>query len=508
MIYNFFKICNRAKLFSIRGIYTIILSLYKRGINLFVILDIAEKLYPDKQALMTEDVNFTYKELYRRAINLAYILRERFMLKSGKKIALCCSNSASFVISLFSASLLGSDIYLLNIGMCKNQFLELVKRHDFDFIICDEKIREYICEAGYPMGRSVDTTEILKYTKEEKRETAYERVCFNKIIVFTSGTTGIPVKVSRKASLLPYIKPFVTLFEKLKIFCYQSLYITTPISHGFGFIALLVSFVLGKTVHIRCFFNKAEACKIIRENRVEVVTLVPYILKRVLEYDAESLQSLQCIISGGALLTPELVKTTRRKLGDKLFNIYGTSEGGVCMMAAPADLRYSDETIGKPLPGVEVRLISDRKGVEQGCKEGHLQIKCKWSVEPDSWINSGDRASVDENGFFFIRGRMDDMIISGGENIFPVELENIILEHPLVYDVMAVGIDDADFGQRFKVFVVLKQDAYIDEHRISLWLSQRLPRHRMPKEIQITKEIPFNAAGKPDRIRLEILKSS
>jgi len=504
MLKDLFSALYKIKLFSVRGLYAIMVSLYKQGVNLFAILDIAKRLYAHKQALIFEEESYTYERLYKESINLAYALKEKFKLSPGNKVAICCSNHASFIISLFASARLGMDVYLLNIRMSESQFNKLTDRCKFDFIIYDSSVDEFVVKAGYSDVCSLKAEKIPAFSILDKRNNL-KRVSFNKIVVFTSGTTGVAAKVNRRVSFFTYFRPFLILFNRLNVSVYKSLYITTPVSHGFGLIALLISIVLGKEIYLTQYFKTEEACKIIKEKKIEAITLVPFMLKRMLEFNPQYLDSLQCVISGGAALSPSLVKMTQEKIGNKLYNLYGTSEGGVCILATPSDLVYSANTIGKPLPGVQIRLIDKSNNIlSVGC-EGHMQVKCKWSVEQDKWINTGDIAYKDKNGYYYIKGRIDDMIISGGINIYPSELEDVLLEHPLICNAVAISVDDGDFGKRFKVFVEMTGKAAVNETDLISWLSQYLPRYQMPKELYIINEIPLNPAGKPDKKKLEIL---
>lgn len=201
-------------------------------------------------------------------------------------------------------------------------------------------------------------------------------------------------------------------------------------------------------------------------------------------------------------MPPFLVSAIQKALGNCLFNLYGTSEAGVLIMAVPSDLLYSVNTIGRPLPGVKIQIIDDEDiTVNQGCI-GQLSVKCKWSVKPKEWIKTGDLVYIDKSGYYYHMGRVDDMIVSGCENVYPSELEDIIKNHSLVDDVVVKGIYNSDYGQCLKAFVVLKSKKDISENDLLDWIRQQVYRYQVPKELKIVDSLPTNTILKIDKKKL------
>src|SRR5262249_43219660 len=256
------------------------------------------------------------------------------------------------------------------------------------------------------------------------------------IVVMTGGTTGRPKPASHKSSALAFLPPFVALLTRLHLDRCRSVYIATPIYHGFGLVALVLGIVLGAEMYFTERFDAARACSLVARNRVEAVTLVPLMLQRMLKSDPGSLAPLRRIISGGAWLNPALARETLGRLGPVLFNLYGTSEAGFCIMAEPDVLARKPESVGKPVWGVQTSIL-DKSGREvDGGAIGRLRIKSSWTASRNGWTETGDLAYRDPEGDVFLSGRADDMIVSGGENVYPVELENALVRHP---DVEAVA---------------------------------------------------------------------
>lgn len=254
--------------------------------------------------------------------------------------------------------------------------------------------------------------------------------------------------------------------------------------------------MLGATIYIRPKFDARLACKLIDDNKIEVVTLVPLMLSRMLAFDHNSFASLKCIISGGAALGSNLVQEANHVCGEILFNMYGTSEAGFCIMATPEKLAKKPKSIGQPVYGVKIKITDSNNQLVIKGNIGRLLIKNAWSISREEWIETGDLAYQDREGDVFLCGRIDDMIISGGENVYPVDLENILLNHPAIESAAVIGIDDNEFGQRLKAVIKLKKAAILDKTSLVNWLKPRIARFQMPAMINFTDELPYTSLGK------------
>ena len=249
-------------------------------------------------------------------------------------------------------------------------------------------------------------------------------------------------------------------------------------------------------------FEAKEAVELIQRRKADAAVLVPIMLQRMLVADVNALLSLKTVICGGAPLNEVLVTETLRRLGSVLFNLYGTSEAGFSVMATPQDLERHPGSIGRPIPGVEAR-IADRAGhvVPPGTK-GQLFLRNSWSVNGAAgrWVATGDLAYVNKEGYCFLQGRIDDMILSGGVNVYPIVTENALLQHPDVRECAVVGAADDEFGQRLVAFVVVNVPMTPEELRE--WLKEKVARYEMPRSIELVTELPYTAIGKPDKKKL------
>lgn len=488
-------------------------SIFTEGVNLMTLLRLAGKLHGEKVAFVDEIEEISYKDLYLQSQLLALNLQKYYKLQPKQKIAILCRNNIAFIRTVFAVSRIGADIFLLNPEFQLEQIDGLNTRHRFDFFIYDAEVTDSINELNLENKSLITYSDTTVSVESLAKQTAENAAIISKpystnLIVLTGGTTGTPKAAKRKASIFNFLNPFFALLTKLELNKYKSVYIATPVYHGFGISAVFIGMVLGEKMYMLNRFDAKKGCELIKQNKIEVVTLVPLMLQRMLYHDSNALSCLACIISGGAALNPALVEETFNKLGDKLFNLYGTSEAGFSVMATPQDLRSSTNTIGRAIAGVKLQILdSDDKHAEAG-KIGRLCLKSSWAVKnaPGNLIETGDLAFQDEFGYIFLCGRNDEMIVSGGENVYPIELENVLIKHPEVNQVAVIGIDDADFGQRLKAFVELKDGSLVDEKQLLEWLQSRVARFQMPKKIEFLSDLPITSVGKINKKALTKIK--
>lgn len=468
---NILSMIRRAKIISPRGLYYLFGAIVRAGANLGALVAVGAKLYGNLPAINVGRP-ISYIELHRAVERMASMLYVDGVRRS-QRVAVAGHNDEMSVVVIVALGRLGVNVYLVDGHSSDEKLAELKARHHFhrvirpsDCTLCDD----VVCEKA-PRGGSARLT------------------------VLTSGTTGASKAASRKTGLGDFLPPFIALLIELRLTEYRSLYIATPLHHGFGIATLCVALAVGSESYLTPTFDAQRACRLVVDNGVEAITLVPTILSRMLDTDAEALRSLRCIVTGGAPLSAQLALRTIDKLGDRLFNLYGTSEGGVAIMSSSADLRRYPTSIGRPLAGVKVRNANGARS--------ELEIKSRWSVG-GRWTPTGDNGYSNGEGYWFLVGRVDDMIVSGGVNVYPVELEQILLSHPSVDEVAVIGVEDDDFGKRLKAFVVLKKSEQITPPALKDWLTSTAERYLMPREIVLVADLPYNAAGKVDRRALSL----
>ncbi|WP_216638984.1 AMP-binding protein [Paenibacillus sp. FJAT-26967] len=505
-IYKLLYVLNQIKLLSPLALFRLMASIYKNGINLMTLVHFSAKNYGERIALVDEQETLTYSQLFARSDELSLSLSQEYRLESGKKVGLVCKNHASLIKTIYAVSATGADIYLLNAEMSEAQLSSILERHHFDLLVIDEELswlglggeqyahRGAILMSYHPTLPAINNLPPVIYNRTQKRSPAST----GKLVLLTGGTTGSAKEAAHKPSLFNYLDPFYDFLIRLKILHYHTAYIATPIYHGYGIAVLLLFCALGKKVVVCRGFNAEMACRLVREHQVEVVTVVPLMLHRMLRTNVSDLKSLACIASGGAELSPKLAQQTLSQLGEVLYNLYGTSEAGLNMIATPQDLIYSACTLGRKIKGVDLKILDDHKKEVEVGKVGQFCIKNRWSMRNGSqiWIETGDLGYRDENGYYYLCGRTDSMIVSAGENVYPLEVERVLLTHPQVEDAAVIGISDELYGQRLKAFVLMNPRAHTNTEELIDWLRPRLARFQLPKEIVLVDDLPYTSLGK------------
>lgn len=495
---------HHTRLLTVAGLWYLLQAILTTGANLMLLLRLAAKLHPDRMAVTDGREQLSYSQLWEQAEALAAALHLNYGVGSRQKVAIVCRNHAAAMKAIFAVSRLGAHLFLLNPEMSAAQLLALEERLRFDFVIYDEPLAHIFKNSGLrdkalPAYHPTDDSIERLASNPGLKNGQLKKMGTGNIVVMTGGTTGQPKSASRKPSIFNYLPPFFAFLSQAHLDQYQSVYITTPICHGYGLAFLFIGVILGAGMYFTERFEAARACSLVAAHKIQVMIVVPLILQRMLKLDPASLSSLRCIITGSALLSPALAQETLQQLGPTLFNLYGSSEAGFCLMATPTILSRKPGSIGKPIQGVRAK-IANNLGQEVGENMvGQLCIRSSWTSKRNSWIETGDLAYRDSDGDIFLCGRVDDMIISGGENVYPIELENILSQHPEVESAAVFGIPDQEFGQRLKAVIVKKRDTTLDQAALLAWLKPRVARYQMPAIIEFRDELPHTSLGKLDK---------
>lgn len=505
------KVMRKIGFLSPKGFLQFIISVWRDGINILLLLTMAALVYGNKTALIAGGESLTYSQLKRRSETLAYGLSETFGLGKGAKTAFLCRNHAVMIQALFAASRTGSSLYLLNPDMSQRQFDALAAEHAFDLLIYDAEFQSLVHGSPYGkktlVSRHPDLLSAEGLAKEERKGSAHlKRASASRIVLLTGGTTGKPKEAVHRPSLFHYLNPFSELMAKLELQKRGAAYIATPIFHGYGIAILLTMLALGKKVVITERFDAATACTLVHRHAVDVITVVPVMIGKMLEAGPEKLGTLKCIASGGAVLNPRLAKGVADSLGGVLFNLYGTSEAGLNLIAGPQDLAYDAATVGKSIRGTQMAVLENGIAKKPG-EIGQLCVRNSWSMNnrKSGWIQTGDLGWRDEKGYFYLAGRTDDLIISGGINIYPAEIEQALLAHPSIKDAAVVGVPEERYGAVVKAFIQKDEGSALDQRAVVEWLRPMLAKYQLPRSVEFVSKLPYTDIGKLNR---KILKGT
>jgi acyl-CoA synthetase (AMP-forming)/AMP-acid ligase II/short-subunit dehydrogenase len=470
---------------------------------------------PHHLAVIDDSGSLTYEELNRRGRMLALALRERFGVGPTTGLAIMCRNHRTFLESLLAGTALGADVLLLNIEFPGPQLSQVLGHHQLGCVIHDSEFTPAFEQSGYPGTRVTTMTSAGTATIDELIASASGRLRTprrqGKIVILTSGTTGVPKGAARVPKYRALSGPLTTLLTKTPLRVGTSILITTPLFHGCGLAYVAISLLLGATMVIRRRITPEEVLADVAKHRVEILIAVPTLLKRLLDLPEAvrskyNLSSLKAVFSSGAALGGELSTQFLKAFGPCLYNLYGSSETGFGAVATPADLTAAPGTVGYPPINTAIQLFDQAGQAAAVGQIGRVFLRTGLvfagyvgggnKERIDGYASTGDLGHFDSAGRLFIDGRADDMIVSGGENVFPLEVEDVLAAHPAVREVAVIGVHDEQFGQRLKAFVVVHDGQRIDAEALCAYLKERIARFKVPREFVFLSELPHNATGK------------
>jgi fatty-acyl-CoA synthase len=426
-----------------------------------------------------------------------------------------CRNHRGFVETVLAASAAGADVVLINTEFPGPQLAQVLLHHRLGCIVHDPEFAAAISQSGYSGGRVAADSTAKALSLDKLIESSPGRLRRarrgGKVVILTSGTTGTPKGAARAPKFRSQSGPLRTLLTRVPFRAGNTVLIAPPLFHGMGFAYLNLSLFLGAAIVIRRRFDPAVALADIARHKVGVVIAVPSMLRRMLDLpeavrSGHDLSSLRAVLSSGAALGGDLGTRFMSAFGPCLYNLYGSSETGFGAIATPEDLRAAPGTVGYPPAGTELRILgSDGQPLPAG-QVGRVFLKTGLAFSGyvgggtkavvDGFMSTGDFGHLDAAGRLFIDGRTDDMIISGGENVFPGEVEEALASHPDVAEVAVFGVPDEQFGQRLRAFVVGRDGMDVGEDVLRTYLKERVARFKIPRDFVFLPRLPRNALGK------------
>ena len=473
---------------------------------------------PNAAALVDEHGTLTYAELDRASRALALALLERGF-EPGHTIAVLCRDHRWLVLAQLACGRIGVHVVLVNTGFAAPQLADVLAREDAAALVLDGEFHPLVQEARLrlpcfvawqapqPRGAGPSLADLVAEAEDGAPLPEPDRP--GSVVLLTSGTTGRPKGARRQVrSALAA----ADLLDRIPLRAHERTFLAAPLSHAIGFSQLTVAFGLGSTVVVHRRFDPGQLARAVHENGCTCVVLVPTMLHRLLELDErflrELLSSVRSVVVSGSVLAPALAQRASAVLGDVLYNLYGSTEAAVAAVATPRELAAAPGTVGRSPRGCAVRLYDEHnRRITRPHTAGRIFAGGQLAFTGyttagvgrgriDGLIDTGDVGHFDGDGLLFVDGRADDMIISGAENVFPAEVENLIATHQAVKDVAVIGAEDAEFGQRLRAFVVPIPGAELEPQEIVEFVRRRLARHKVPREVVLVKSVPRNTTGK------------
>ncbi|MGH3726867.1 MAG: long-chain-fatty-acid--CoA ligase FadD2 [Mycobacterium sp.] len=477
---------------------------------------------PTQTAIIDDEGSLTYAEL-NDSINALTHGLIRMGIKGGDGIAILARNHRWFIIANYAAHRAGARVILLNTDFSGPQTKEVADREGARLLMYDAEYTEFLDGYSPELGRitalatnpenpdqvASDDETIESVIKRNSTTPAPRPAKYSSLVILTSGTTGTPKGAPRKLALT--LAPVGGMFSHVPFRSGEITSVPAPMFHALGYLHQSLALTLGCTLILHRKFKPENVLADIEKHRVTAIVVVPVMLNRLLNTldEAETkpdLSSLRIAFVSGSQLGGELASRALDTLGPVIYNLYGSTEVAFATIARPQDLAINPSTVGPVVKGATVKILDDEgKPVSQGTigrifvgnaipfegytGGGHKQII-------DGLMSSGDVGYFDEHGLLYVSGRDDEMIVSGGENVFPAEIEDLISGHPEVVEATALGIDDPDWGARLRAFVVRHPESTLDADGIRAYVRDNLARYKVPRDVVFLDILPRNPSGK------------
>ncbi|MDX6433637.1 MAG: hypothetical protein QOE54_6003 [Streptosporangiaceae bacterium] len=483
-----------------------LIALQRWGTTLAGSFIVAAVRDPDRAAIIDEFGTLSYAEVDARTTRLAIALGAGIDTEDGPPhVALLCRNHRGMVESLIACGKLGADTVLLNTGLATEQLLTILAEQEIDVLIADAEFEPLLVAApGSIRKLTADGLDDLLAATPDEPLRPPERP--GRTIVLSSGTTGSPKGAERPTR--PGLRPFAAVASRIPLRARDTILIEAPLFHTWGYAGLQLALALRATIVLNRRYEAESTLAAIERHGCSVLIAVPVMLQRLLELpvDQYDLTTLRVAAASGSTLPGGLATGFMEAFGDVLYNLYGSTEASWVSIATPEDLRDRASTAGRPPRGTRLAILGEDGSPVPPGAQGHIYADNEMlfdgytSGEPregrDGMLSLGDIGHLDPQGRLFVEGRGDDMVISGGENIFPGEVEDVIARLPEVREVAVLGVPDARFGQRLAAYVVVRAGEHLDCDAVRDCVRQRFARFAVPRDVHFIEALPRTPTGK------------
>jgi acyl-CoA synthetase (AMP-forming)/AMP-acid ligase II len=457
---------------------------------------------PHRIAIIDERGPITYAQLLARTERLARGLHGAIGVNAGDRIGLLCRNHAGIIEGMAAASLLGADAVLINTGLSPAQLHTVAEEHSLRVVIHDADFTEHAAALPRGIERLGEAgAEGLIRTAGPRPVGRPDRE--GRVIVLTSGTTGTPKGARRRTP--GGFGPLASIISRIPLHVRERILISAPLFHTWGLAALQVGLALRATIVLQRRFDPMSALNAVISQRCTALFAVPVMLQRLLDVPPAQ-TPLRIVAVSGSALPGGLATKFMDTYGDVLYNLYGSTEASWASIATPTELRQAANTAGRPPHGTRVAILSQAGEPLPYGRTGRIFVANDMVFEGytngstretrEGLLATGDLGHIDEDGLLFVDGREDDMIISGGENVFPSEVEDLIAGLPQVREVAVIGVPDQEFGQRLATWIVLRAGEMLDGDAVREYVHRNLARFAVPRDVRFVRALPRNATGK------------
>jgi len=473
----------------------------------------AARNFPDEPAVIDELGTLTFKEVDERSNALAHAFAADGV-QTGDGVAIMCRNHRGWIDAVLACSKLGANALFLNTAFSGPQLTDVAKREKPKAVVYDQEFAAVLKDAGRRRRRYV------AWTEGKAKDPALEALIAagdpspppapseqGRAIILTSGTTGTPKGASR--SMPKSIDPIAALLSVIPLRAREKTMIAAPLFHAWGFAQWALGISLATTAVLKRKFDEEATLSLTAQHACSALVVVPVMIQRILELDDEvldryDLSRVRAVPVSGSALPGAISDRWMDHFGENLYNLYGSTEVAWATIATPRDLREAPGTVGKPPRGSVVEIYDETGEPVPTGETGRIFVGNDVQFEGytggghkdeiGGLLSSGDVGHFDDHGRLFIDGRDDDMIVSGGENVFPGEVEDLLHGHANVADVAVFGVDDDKYGQRLKAVIVKKGS--LSEKDVKDYVKSNLAGYKAPRDVVFVDELPRTSTGK------------
>jgi acyl-CoA synthetase (AMP-forming)/AMP-acid ligase II len=461
--------------------------------------------YPEVNAVVDDEGALTYGELWWRSDGIARRLRE-LGARRGTAVGVLSRNHRGFVEAVVAVAKTEADLVLMNTGFAGPQLADVAGNEGVSILVHDAELADVAAAAS---GVALLGDAEMDGAATSGRAAAPTRHQ-GRTVILTSGTTGRPKGAVRRPDVKA-IEGLSAVLERIPLRALDVTVVAAPMFHAWGFSHLMMGLGRNATVIVSRRFDPAGTLELVDRHRARVLVVVPVMLQRMLALPPAELArfdttALDVIAVSGSALGGRLATEVLNRYGPVLYNTYGSTEVAVAAIATPQDLLRHPSTVGRPAPGVRVEILDGdgapmARGLTGRVFVGGAARFDGYTSGPGKEVqhgllSSGDMGHFDADGRLFIDGRDDDMIVSGGENVYPAEVEELLAHHPAVAEVAVIGVPDEEFGQALSAFVVVRPGHELDVEAVRHHVRSHLARYKVPRRVTFLDELPRNPTGK------------
>ena len=488
---------------------------------------------PDRAALIDELGTLTWRELDQRADALAAALQALPGSPPGV-VAIMARNHRGFVEALIAANRIGADVLLLNTSFAGPALAEVIEREGRNTSVAVVYDQEFTPTVDGALAETPDAVRIVAWVDhadgdertvesmigQHLGERPTRATGKSRVILLTSGTTGTPKGAAHSGGSPMTLKG---ILDRTPWRAEEVTVVVAPMFHAWGFSQLVLASSMACTVVTRRKFDAEATLELVDRHRATGLCVVPVMFDRIMDLPDDVLsryggRSLRFAAASGSRMRADVVIDFMDRFGDVIYNNYNATEAGMIATATPTDLRAAPDTAGTPADGTDVRILdAERRELPVG-ETGTIFVRnstqfdgyTEGSTENakafhKGYMHSGDVDYLDAAGRLFVVGRDDEMIVSGGENVYPIEVEKTLASHPDVAEAAVLGVDDDQYGQRLVAFVVPAPEASVTVDALKAHVRDNLANYKVPRSITVLTSLPRGSTGKISRRDLKEL---